>query len=120
MPAKIIERHRAEEIRLLLVTPDVGRVVKGHRRQHAIHENKQRQVFSAEKRLPVREPVDVFLRRPTLPHVTRLVGRSAGKLPPLYIDEQLRAGRPQYNEVKILDRHVAEYRSLGLIDSNVA
>ena len=118
--AKIIQRHGAKEIRLALIVPNVRRIGKRHRRQHAIHEHEQRLIVGAEQRLPMRQAIDIVARRPALPDVARLLRRSAGKLSALDIDEQLGPGRPEHDEVEVLDRHIAEDRPARLIDGDVA
>lgn len=118
--AIIIQRHRAEKIRLVLVPPDVGRVVERDRGQHAIHEDEQRQVVGAEEGLPVGQPVHVLARRPAFPDVARPLGRPAGELPSFHIDEQLGAGGPEDDEVEVLDRHIAEDGAARFIDGDVA
>ena len=116
----IIQGDRAEQIHLVLAAPNIRRVRERHARQHAIHEDEQRQIVGAEQPLPVRQPVDVFLRRPALPDVARLAGRPAGKLPPLDIDEQLGAAGAQDDEVEVFDGHIAQHRPPRFIDGDVA
>ena len=118
--AIVIQRHRAKKIRLVLVPPDIGRVFERDRGHDAIHEDEERQVVGAEERLPVRQPVDIFLSRPALPHIARPVSRPAGEAPALHIDEQLRPRRPQHDEVEILDGHIAEHRAASFIDGDIA
>ena len=116
----IVQRHRAKEIGFILVPPNVRRIIQRDRRQHAIHEDEERLIIRPEQRLPMRQPVNVVARRPAFPHVARLLGRSAGELAALHIDEQASTGRPQDDEVEVLDRHVAEHRAARFIDGDVA
>lgn len=120
MLAIVIQRHRAKQIRLILAAPNVRRVGKRDGRHDAIHEGEQRQIVGAEQRLPVRQAIDIVARRPAFPHVTWLGRRPAGKLPAFHIDEQLRPRRPQDNEVKVLDRHIAEDGPARFIDGDIA
>lgn len=115
-----IERHGAEEIQFILVPPGVRRVVERDRRHHAIHENEERQIIGAEEPLPMGEAIDVFLRRPAFPHIARLLRRPAGEASALHVNEQLRPGRPQHDEVEVLHRHIAEHGAARLIDGDVA
>jgi hypothetical protein len=85
-----------------------------------IHEDEQRPIVGAKERLPVRQAIDVLLRRPALPDIARLFGRPAGKAPALDIDKQLGPGRPEHDEIEILDGHIAEDRAARLIDGDVA
>jgi hypothetical protein len=118
--AIIIQRHRAKEIGFILVLPNVRRIIQRDCRQHAIHEDEERLIIRPEQRLPMGQAVNVVSRRPAFPHVTRLLGWSAGELPALHIDEQAGAGRPQDDEVEVLDRHIAEDRAARFIDGDVA
>jgi hypothetical protein len=67
----------------------------------------------------MRQPIDIVARRPALPDIARLADRSAGKLPTFDIDEQLGPARPEHDEIKILDRHIAKHRAARLIDGDV-
>jgi hypothetical protein len=116
----IVQRHRAKEIGFILAPPNVRRIIQSDRRQHAIHEDEERLVIRPEQRLPMRQPVNVVARRPAFPHVARLLGRSAGELAAFHIDEQASTGRPQDDEVEVLDRHVAEHRAARFINGDVA
>lgn len=117
--AIVVKRDGAKQVDLILIAPNVRGIRQRHRRQDAIHEDEQRDIVVAEERLPMGQAVDVFLRGPAFPDIARPFGGSAGKLPPLDIDEQLGAGRAEHDEIEVLHRHIAEHRAPRLIDGDV-